>query len=544
MKQSVRMLLPAIASVVLDSGAVGETVSIEIDGLSAAASQGARRLGRDIEIRNGFGVVRSSCSTDAGGPYQVWLSYACSDDSGRCMVTIGSKRFSSPLKDTAEDGQYCRLHVGDARLTGDAGVSTRIVVEASAKRFRFHRLELVQVPVLHPELEPLFESAIDFYDRLVRTPNGLYRDAHRVGQVHVKGGGITSNRAVVPERVCSTAAVGVGLMTLCMSHELGRDPLAEQKALQTLRVLNGKVAGLRLDREQAGFYRHFVDSRTGTGKSEYSTIDTAILVVGALFCRNTFDSDEIRDEADQLWNSIEWPLAVENRSKGRFYMAFSNGKPLDDAVTTLFNEYYILAWLIEQCEIQRHGSSDLLSWEPRTWAYRDMTLLCSRTPRPQCSFIVQFPFYMCHKAANSRLYFSYVAAQARADHMTCSERLGVKEFWGCGAGGTPNDGYHASNYGDNPGNVVSPRIIAGFMPAFPQAQDHLLKLYRDPERRLRTEVGDLLPRFSPDEHEWRHHRIEAIDFASMLFGLAGIHPKLGRKFFQDRTRMTFNQVSK
>jgi hypothetical protein len=44
----------------------------------------------------------------------------------------------------------------------------------------------------------------------------------------------------------------------------------------------------------------------------------------------------------------------------------------------------------------------------------------------------------------------------------------------------------------------------------------------------------------PPKPDWRHHRIESIDFASMLFGLAAIHPKLGMEFFHEKTKFTFN----
>ena len=77
------------------------------------------------------------------------------------------------------------------------------------------------------------------------------------------------------------------------------------------------------------------------------------------------------------------------------------------------------------------------------------------------------------------------------------------------------------------------------MPAMPQAREDLLKIYRDPARRLKTPVGDLLPRFSLEKPAWKPMRIESIDFASMLFGLAGIHPELGMRFFHEKTKFTF-----
>ena len=95
------------------------------------------------------------------------------------------------------------------------------------------------------ELKSLFNSSLDFYGKLQRTPTGMYRDSYLVGD-DIKQG-----------QRCSTAAVGVGLIALCMEHELKRDPEAPKKALQTLRALNGKTGGFIPARGKAGFYRHF-----------------------------------------------------------------------------------------------------------------------------------------------------------------------------------------------------------------------------------------------------------------------------------------------
>ena len=382
----------------------------------------------------------------------------------------------------------------------------------------------------HEEFEHLFFATLDFYSKLDRTPNGVYRDAFLI------------DPGKPPMRLCSTAATGVGLMALCMDYELGRDAAAGQKALQTLRAINGKARGFRIDREKAGFFQHFFSSQDGSGTSEHSTIDTAIMVVGALYCRNTFHNPEIEAEADALWNSVDWNLALADPSGRQLYMVIADGTPRENAKTSLFNEYYILAWLIGESQRQKSGRNDVVTVRDlNTWNNLGENLLCGKGPWPQCSFLVQFPFYMCHPCTTDPLYRDFVIAQARTDQRECSKRVGVDEYWGCGAGGTPSNGYRANNYQNNPENVVSPHIIAGFMPVFPPAQDHLLKLYHDPNRRVKTPVGDLLPRFSVDQPGWRAARVEAIDYSSMLFGLAGIHPRLGMKFFAEKTRFTFTK---
>ena len=353
-----------------------------------------------------------------------------------------------------------------------------------------------------PEFESLFHTSLDFYGQLQRTTNGLYCDAYV----------LAANKS--PSRVCSTAATGVGLMALCMDYELGRDPTAPKKALQTLRAINGKIEGFSIGREKAGFFRHFFSSQDGSGKSPCSTVDTAIMVIGSLYCRNTFNDSQIKAEADQLWNSIDWSVALAKSNGEQLYMVIEDGKPRESSKTFLFNEYYLLACLVKESQIQRTGHSDVVSFHQlNTWTNGGLKLLCSNGHWPECSFLIQFPFYMCHECATAPLYHEYMLAQAQADQRECSKRVGGAEFWGCGAGGTPSGTYRANSYGNNPDNIVSPHIIAGFMPVFPLAQEHLLKLYRDPKRRVRTPVGDLLPRFSVSKPDWHAGRIEPIDFS-------------------------------
>lgn len=382
------------------------------------------------------------------------------------------------------------------------------------------------------KLAPLFEASLEFFDTLQRTSKGLYRDSY------LPDGNFQKNRN------CSSAAVGIGLMSLCMEHQLGRDDQAATKAHQTLLTLNGKVSGFVPPRDTSGFFRHFFDMESGEGTSEFSTIDTAIMVVGALCCRNTFDHSGIRQEANQLWNSIDWQLARASEDGHRLHMTVADGKPGPRTVTLLFNEYYLLAWLIHEDAQQQglEGSLPALRDLP-TLTRDEVQILAEPRLTPQSSFTIQFPFYMSQPGCSEADYASFARAQAQLDQRISSRLNGSDHHWGCGAGITPGNGYQASNFDHNPGRMVSPHIIAGFMPVLPSAQDHLVKLYSDLSRRLKTPAGEILPRFSIEKPLWRPHRIESIDYASMIFGLAAIHPDLGMAFFRKGTKFTFERPS-
>lgn len=360
-------------------------------------------------------------------------------------------------------------------------------------------------------LEPLFHSTLDFYGKLLRTENGMYRDAYELD-------GEQSKR-------CSTAAVGVGLIALCMDHELGRDPQANKKALQTLRAINGKVADFQIDREPTGYFRHFFQSDTGKGTSEFSTIDTAIMMIGAQFCGNHFDDLQIKTEVEELWKSINWSLALAAPEGSKLHMVIENGKPKPRTVTILFNEYYLLAKLISQ-------EQTLSINELPTLNEGGLILLSEPRHTRQSSFTIQFPFYLSPDPA----FTKFARAQALADYRASQKWSGEKHLWGSGAGMMPGGGYQANVFSRNPEQVISPHIIAGFIPVFPEAKNHLLKLYQDSKRGVASPVGKLLPRFSLKHLNWRAPRIEAIDYSSMLHGLAADHPKLGMEFFKRGVR--------
>ena len=124
-----------------------------------------------------------------------------------------------------------------------------------------------------------------------------------------------SSRAGSP---ASIAATGLGLASYAAAVERGLVPRrdAAARVLATLRFLSDArhTAGHR------GFYFHFLDLETGhrAWRSELSTIDTALLLAGALVAGLYFDAEtsverEIRDLADALYRRTEWNWARDGR---------------------------------------------------------------------------------------------------------------------------------------------------------------------------------------------------------------------------------------
>lgn len=209
------------------------------------------------------------------------------------------------------------------------------------------------------------------------------------------------------------------------------------------------MEGFQIDREEAGYFRHFFQSDTGKGQSEHSTIDTAIMVVGALFCRNTFDDLAIKKEADALWQSIDWELALADLRGRKLHMVIEDGKPKANTVTSLFNEYYLLADLIREAQLQKRGESDLIRFQdlPK-WKNEGVTLLSDWRKVPYCSFLIQFPFYLSHEGARDPDFAEFVRAQAVADQRASMRWNGIPCYWGNGAGTLPGGVYRANLYSE------------------------------------------------------------------------------------------------
>ena len=126
--------------------------------------------------------------------------------------------------------------------------------------------------------------------------------------------GLAPDRFPTPS-FASMAAVGFALTAYPIGVHRGFVGRAEAAArvLATLRFLarapqGDAAAGMT---GYKGFFYHFVDMQAGTRfeKTELSTVDTALLLGGMLFCQSYFDragEAEIRDLVDQIYARVDW----------------------------------------------------------------------------------------------------------------------------------------------------------------------------------------------------------------------------------------------
>lgn len=371
-----------------------------------------------------------------------------------------------------------------------------------------------------------------------------------------------------PDFRCSIAATGVGLIGLCVADMEGWDQDAGKKAQVTLQGVMGEIDGCQPARDaSSGFFAHFVEMETGENlNSEISTIDTSLLVAGALFAGKHFKESypEIDERANKLLQEMDWSVVVADKDKGVINMIVKDGEGI--APLPSFNEYALVAYLAvlgrpENEEIQTLWNGNFTEQKldelPQV-QFRDISVLSDNDKNAfLSSFVHQFPYYLVPEYAKSPIYQNYLKNACTADRLKWKELDDVPSYvWGYGAG--PNDGlhggYHADKINNSPGNVASAYIVAGFLPVYPAGIHDLYALYRlhfpydeysnpddqEDEQKLRAAYHFGLHRYSwwhiEQKDRWYPTKITLIDWSSMLYGLTAF--KRGMSFFTERLTET------
>jgi hypothetical protein len=145
-----------------------------------------------------------------------------------------------------------------------------------------------------PFLNELEERTFKFFWETANPKNGLIPDRYPTPSF------------------ASIAAVGFGLTAYPIGVERGyiTRAAARDRVLVTLRYFAHSAPN------EHGFFFHFMDMNTGarTNDSEISTVDTALLLGGVLFCQSYFDGRsareaEIRKLADEIYRRVDWTWA-------------------------------------------------------------------------------------------------------------------------------------------------------------------------------------------------------------------------------------------
>jgi hypothetical protein len=380
-----------------------------------------------------------------------------------------------------------------------------------------------------PQIDTLYRNSYTVFE-LERLPNGMYRDSKLfIGTDY---------------HPISIANTGMGLISLCIADSMGWINNAEQLALATLKTVTGNTAGFIPDRTSNGYYRHFMNINTGTQawNSEYSTIDTGILVSGALFCMKYFQNSDINQYAMELWNSINFDAAIANPLTGQIYLSMNaDGSGVSSSLTSPYNEYMIVAWLAKNYSNDSNSPGNTL-WNNHynstnsfpAITYNGYSVLSDNGTSFLSSFTHQFNYYLCHYFTTSNEYLTYFENSQKADSSWWATTGSNSYEWGLGAGSAINPSYHADAINNNNDQIVSPHIIAGYIPINQNGKDDLIILWNNNlgKYTLPTVNNDpILWRYSRSNTTWLPNEITGVDHATMLFGLSTLPEYLGSNFF-------------
>jgi hypothetical protein len=158
-------------------------------------------------------------------------------------------------------------------------------------------------PAVDAEIESLQRDAFRYFLQETDPQTGLVRDK------------------TAADWPASIAATGLALAAYPVAVERGfiTRTAATTRILATLRFFRNSRQGPEPDATgYHGFYYHFLDMRTGrrVWQCELSTVDTTILLAGALAAGAYFDADtkeekELRALADALYCRADWPWAQD-----------------------------------------------------------------------------------------------------------------------------------------------------------------------------------------------------------------------------------------
>jgi hypothetical protein len=141
----------------------------------------------------------------------------------------------------------------------------------------------------------------------------------------------------------SIASTGFGMAALAVGAGRGWIDKKEAKArvLNALNTFLPKKGEIEPAAEgKYGFFYHFLNPHTAKrgGKSEISTVDTAILVAGALTAGEYFGKD-VKAKAEEIYKRVEWEkfLCTE---KGGWYNCYSMGWSPERGFLESYWDYY------------------------------------------------------------------------------------------------------------------------------------------------------------------------------------------------------------
>ena len=133
----------------------------------------------------------------------------------------------------------------------------------------------------------------------------------------------------------------MGLVSEAIATELGY--LTQKEGEVRVRLTLETLLSVWPRDSHSGFMVHFTN-RNWDALSEFSTIDTTELVLGALFAGNYFGG-EIFDMSQQLLQNVKWSDAIKAADNPRIFPIVNSETGEFKGTIYPYNEYYLVAYL-------------------------------------------------------------------------------------------------------------------------------------------------------------------------------------------------------
>jgi len=270
--------------------------------------------------------------------------------------------------------------------------------------------------------------------------------------------------------VSSIAATGFGLTALCIGDQRGYQPSATiaARVQTTLSFLLNQMQPQGMN----GFFYHFVDMTTGSRafNSEVSSIDTAILLCGALMCRQHFSQDpQIPGLAAQIYNNVNFAWMLNGGAT--LSMGWKPETGFLAARWDSYNELMMLYLLAMASPAFPIPASSWAAWSRPPFSYQGINYITSGAPL----FTHQYShawFDFRNKKDAFANYFQNSVNATMAHRLFCISLAGQfsdysNDLWGISASDSQKNGYVA--WGGPPamgpidGSIV-PCATAGSLP--------------------------------------------------------------------------------
>ncbi|MDD5216768.1 MAG: glucoamylase family protein [Candidatus Omnitrophica bacterium] len=289
-------------------------------------------------------------------------------------------------------------------------------------------------------LSKIEQDSIQYFVRMSDKVTGLTRDSSQAGSP------------------ASIAATGFALAAVAIGQSRGWIPKEQAYAQikKTLRTLLSKAD------QKKGFFYHFLDPRSGkrVWGSEVSSIDTTLLVAGALLAGQYYPGTEIEAMAKKVYARIDWQWMMNNSS-----LVCMGWKPESGFLPyywNSYNEHLLLQALAIGSPTHPIPAEAWNAWTRNEDVYRDKDIVYSYTG---CLFTYQYAqAYIDFRELDDRgiNYFDNSVNASIANWEYSSEnRDQYKSYggnlWGLSASLGPA-GYKA--YGAKPGQGLHDGTIA------------------------------------------------------------------------------------